>query len=138
MNTPDRRVLASNMKRCVPFCVWAIHIFRQICFALKHLEEIFAVVRSDQRKEKGTVNDRIAGEDPEKTLGCVVEVFVVGSTVKLPRTEDGQKVRQSNAKEGVKVDELFVFFTDTKLLVEIVGVRCETCGKFGVRKAAGG
>ena len=28
MNTPDRRLLACNMKRCVPFCVWAIHIFR--------------------------------------------------------------------------------------------------------------
>ena len=83
------------------------------------------------------MNNRLAGEDPEKALGCVIEVLVVGSTVQLPRREDGQKIRQSNAKEDAEVYELFVFFTDTKLLLEIVGVRCEASGKFRVRKAAG-
>ena len=83
------------------------------------------------------MNDWLGGEDPKKAFGGVVEVLVVGSTVQLPRREDSQEVSQSNAKEDVEAYELFVFFTNTKLLVGIVGVRCETSGKFRVRKAAG-
>ena len=82
------------------------------------------------------MNDWLGGKDPEKAFGGVVEVFVVGATMQLPRREDGQKVRKSDAKEDAEVCELFVFFTNTKLLLEIVGVRCETSRKFRVREAA--
>ena len=81
------------------------------------------------------MNDGLSGEDPEKALGCVVEVLVVGSSVQFPRREDGQKVCESNAKEDAEVYELFVFLANTKLLLEIAGICCETSGKFRVRKA---
>ena len=98
MNAPRGRVLASNMERGVAFSVWSIHLLCQIRFALKHLVKVSAVVGPDEREEKGTMDDGLAGENQEKALGCVVEELVVGSTVKLPRREDGKKIGKRDPK----------------------------------------
>ena len=98
MNAPRGRVLASNMERGVAFSVWSTHLLCQIRFALKHLVKVSAVVGPDEREEKGTMDDWFAGENQEKALGCVVEELVVGSTMKLPRREDGKKIGKRDPK----------------------------------------